>query len=181
MLEIRISKIRFVTKSSNFVFKKKMRKLTKSDIHFDEMSFSFRIIVIILQKIDHLIQKKWLRAVSSIMKKWRKKSISRNEKFESKKWQIIDEILHYENKMYISANAFQKELLRLHHNDSQIEHFDYEKILKLIKRKYFWSKMTADIKEYVIVYSNCVKIKISKHKSYELLQFLSISQKSKQD
>ena len=58
MFEIQISKIRFVTKLSNFVFIKKMRKLTKNDIHFDEMSFNFRIIVIILQKIDHLIKKK---------------------------------------------------------------------------------------------------------------------------
>ena len=41
--------------------------------------------------------------------------------------------------------------------------------------------MIADIKKYVIVCSNCVKIKIFKHKSYELLQFLSISQKLKQN
>ena len=33
----------------------------------------------------------------------------------------------------------------------------------------------------MIVYSNCVKIKIFKYKSYELLQFLLISQKSKQN
>ena len=39
--------------------------------------------------------------------------------------------------MYIFADAFQKKLLRLHHDDSQIEYFDYKKILKLIKRKYF--------------------------------------------
>ena len=55
MFEIQISKIRFATKSSNFVFIKKMRKLTKNNIYFDKMSFNFRIIVIILQKIDYLI------------------------------------------------------------------------------------------------------------------------------
>ena len=77
--------------------------------------------------------------------------------------------------MYIFVNAFRKKLLRLHHNDLQIEHFDYKKILKLIQRKYFSSKIIADIKKYVIVYLNYVKIKTFKHKSYELLQFLSIS------
>ena len=39
--------------------------------------------------------------------------------------------------MYIFTNVFRKKLLRLHHDDLQIEHFDYDKILKLIKRKYF--------------------------------------------
>ena len=36
---------------------KKMQKVTKNDIYFDEMSFKTRIIIITLQKIDYLIQK----------------------------------------------------------------------------------------------------------------------------
>ena len=85
MFEIQISKIRFTIKSLNFVFIKKIQKLTKNDIYFNEMSFNFRIIVIILQKIDHLIQKKNDFCCFVNNEKTKKKNISRNEKFESKK------------------------------------------------------------------------------------------------
>ena len=82
--------------------------------------------------------------------------------------------------IYFQMN-FKKQLLKFFHDNSQIEHFDYDKILKLMKRKYYWSKITANIKNYVISCSNCVKIKIFKQKSYKLLQSLSISKKTKQN
>ena len=41
--------------------------------------------------------------------------------------------------------------------------------------------MSINIKKYVNICSNCVKTKTFKHKFYDLLQFLSVSKKFKQE
>ena len=38
--------------------------------------------------------------------------------------------------MYIFSNNLKTKLLKLYHDDSQIEHFEFEKTLNFIQRKY---------------------------------------------
>ncbi len=55
--------------------------------------------------------------------------------------------------------------------------FEYEKILELLWRKYWWFNMSKNVKEYVISCTKCFLTKSIRHKFYELLQSLSIYQK----
>ena len=75
---------------------------------------------------------------------------------------------------------FEKKNLKRNHNDSNANHFDFNRILKRIHGKYYWFRMLINIKEYVETCFNCIKTKTFKHQFYNLLQFLSISKKFKQ-
>ena len=89
--------------------------------------------------------------------------------------------------MYLSSNL-KKNVIKSNHDNFLIEHFDVERILKLIQKKYYWSNskrneknieqnrdMRAQIKKYCETCVICKKNKISRHKSYEKLSFFFIS------
>jgi hypothetical protein len=76
---------------------------------------------------------------------------------------------------------FKKEFLKQNHDDLYVDHFEHEKTLNLLKRKYFWNNMNKDVKKYVDTCSICHRIKFVKHKSHDLLQVFSISKSSRQD
>jgi hypothetical protein len=97
------------------------------------------------------------------------------------KWKIENDILHFEEKYYIFSNFLRRELLKQNHDDSHANHFEYEKIFKLLRRKYWWFNMSKNVKKYVISCTKCFLRKSIKHKSYELLQSLSIFQKFKKN
>ena len=59
-----------------------------------------------------------------------------------------------------------------------IEHFDVEKTLKLIQRKYFWLDCAKQTIAYVQTCDVCQRIKASRHKSYNELTSLFIFKKS---
>jgi hypothetical protein len=88
-----------------------------------------------------------------------------------------NDILHFEKRYYILSNFLWKELFKQNHDDSHANHFEYEKIFELLRRKYWWFNMSRNVKEYVISCTKCFLTKSIKHKFYELLQSLSISQK----
>ena len=58
MLKIRISKIRFATKLLTLMTRQQIRNTAKNDAFFAEILFNLRIIIIILQQFDQLMQKK---------------------------------------------------------------------------------------------------------------------------
>ena len=100
------------------MFIKKIRKTMKNKIHFDKVSFDFRIIFNILQKINHFVQKKWFFVISLTTTKRESKNMTSKMKFEkNKKWHINENILYYEKKLYIFSNKFKIKLMRLHHDD----------------------------------------------------------------
>ena len=68
-----------------------------------------------------------------------------------------------------------------HHDDLNAEHFEYHRTLQLLRKKYHWVKMTEDVKQYVTSCDMCFSAKTTRHKSYELLQFFSISEESRRD
>jgi hypothetical protein len=83
------------------------------------------------------------------------------------KWNIQEEILCYEDKWYISLSFLRRALLQQNHDDSQARHFEYIRILELLRRKYYWSEMSNDVKEYVETCSTCHRIKIVRYKSFD--------------
>ena len=104
-----------------------------------------------------------------------------NAKTNTDNWKIQENILRYKNKWYISFDFLKKEFLKRNHDDLNANHFKFKRILKIIHRKYYWFRMLINIKKYVDICLNCVKTKTFKHKFYNLLQFLSISKKFKQE
>ena len=54
------------------------------------------------------------------------------------KWKNKNDILWYENRLYLSK-ILRIDVIARHHDDSLTSHFDTKKILKLIRRKCYWS------------------------------------------
>ncbi len=129
-----------------------------------------------MQNFDQLAQYKTTQTASSITEKAR---FERDSK--EKKWKMKNDILHFEEKYYIFANFLWRELFKQNHDYSHTKHFEYEKILELLRRKYWWSNMSKNVKKYVISCIKCSLTKLIKHKFYELLQSLSIFMKFKKN
>ena len=175
-----------------------------------DASIEFRIIITNLQKINIFAQQRWFYAVhSTSMKRNNFEIISisidfaiqnlkqnnamnandfikfdidlQNAKTDTDNWKIRKNILCYKNKWYISFDFLKKKILKRNHDDSNANHFEFKRILKIIHKKYYWFRMSINIKEYVDICSNCVKTKTFKHKFYDLLQFLSVSKEFKQE
>jgi hypothetical protein len=72
-------------------------------------------------------------------------------------------------------------LFKQNHNDFHARHFEYEKILKLLRKKYWWSNMSKNVKKYVVSCTKYSLTKLIKHKFYELFQSLSIFMRFKKN
>ena len=165
-----------------------------------DISIELRIIITILQKIDFLAQKRWFHATrltwmkrnefkvtkisidSTIQNLKQSDAINTNDsmkldidlqnaKTNTNNWKIQENIFCYKNRWYISFDFLKREFLRQNHDDSNANHFDFKRILKIIHRKYYWLRMSINIKEYVEICFNCVKTKTFKYKFYHLLYF----------
>jgi hypothetical protein len=97
------------------------------------------------------------------------------------KWKMKNDILHFEERYYILSNFLRRKLFKQNHDDFHANHFEYEKILELFRRKYWWLNMSKNVKEYVISCTKCFLTKSIKHKFYELFQSLSILQQFKKN
>ncbi len=105
-----------------------------------------------------------------------------NVDFDSSfKWNIENDLLRWENKWYILSKLFKREFLKQNHDDSYADHFEHERILDLLKRKYFWNNMSKNVKKYVDTCSTCHRVKLVKHKSHDLLQSFFIFERSRQN
>jgi hypothetical protein len=166
---------------------------------FNASFLKLRIVLFILQKSDSFAQR-----VRSFVEKASMKHDKESENMKrldsdknddvvsscnhknvdldsSFKWNIENDLLRWEDKWYISSRLFKRKLLKQNHDDSYADHFEHERTLDLLKRKYFWNNMSKDVKEYVDICSTCHRIKLVRHKSHDMLQSLSIFEKSRQD
>ena len=101
----------------------------------------------------------------------------------SSNWNNTNEILKYQDKLYLST-IIQFDLLIWNHDNSLTNYFEIEKTLELFKRKYYWSdfKKKANIfseikqfvKEYCELCAICKKSKTLRYKLYEKFRFLLI-------
>ena len=81
--------------------------------------------------------------------------------------------------MFVFENlTIRKKLICKNHDDSLIEHFNAEKTLKLLQKKYYWLVYEKQIKKYVRFYNICQRKKILRHKLYEKLNSLLAFKKS---
>ena len=94
---------------------------------------------------------------------------------------IKNDIFCWKNKWYIFSNLLKRKLLKQNHDDFYAKHFDYNKIFDLIKKKYFWTDINKNVKQYVEFCMTCRKIKTVKHRFYEFLNFLFMSENSRKN
>ena len=96
------------------------------------------------------------------------------------KWTVdVDDFFRYENRLYVfNEKSIRVELLKRHHDDVLTNHFDVIKTTKLFNRKYYWFDITKYVKNYVEICDICQKTKTSRHRSYDVMQFLFMSIRS---
>jgi C4-dicarboxylate-specific signal transduction histidine kinase len=195
------SKLRLknIADNENLASRKWIKNVSNKKATFSASFLKLRIVLFILQQSDSFAQRVWSFVEKASMKHDKKnENVERhdsikNDDVESNiirkkvdldfffKWNIENDLLRWKNKWYIFSNLLRKEFLKQNHDDSYVDHFEHEKTLNLLKRKYFWNNMSKDVKKYVDSCSTCHRVKFVRHKFYDLLQTLSISENSRQD
>ena len=67
-----------------------------------------------------------------------------------REWHVKKKLLYFFHVIYVFEKvALKTKLLRLHHDDFLASHFKVKKTRVLMQRKFYWFKMTRNIKEYV--------------------------------
>jgi len=85
-------------------------------------------------------------------------------------------LLYHKNKIYIlSDEVIKNELIKLHHDDVLAEHYEVDRIINLLFRKYYWVNIMNNVQEYVALCAVCLRIQVSRHCLYDELQLLSLS------
>jgi hypothetical protein len=120
-----------VEETENTVSKEAIKKIALKDINFTKSSIELRIVLKILQKSDQFAQKRMTQVVQIINVNAR---FDDDSKINKKK--VKNDILHFEKRYYILSNLLRRELLKQNHDDSHASHFECEKILELLRRKY---------------------------------------------
>ncbi len=93
-----------------------------------------------------------------------------------------NKILYHDNQLWVLFNELlQMNLIREMHDQSSVDHSDILRTVKVIKRNYYWSFMRKTINQYIWNCYICQRLKISRNKSNNLLQSLSISEQRWQD
>jgi hypothetical protein len=188
-----------VADSEDLAFREWIKNVSSKKATFSASFLKLRIVLFILQQSDSFAQR-----VRSFVEKASMKHDKKNESVErhdsikrddvesnitrkkidldfSFKWNIENDLLRWKNKWYVLSNLLKKELLKQNHDDSYVDHFEHEKTLNLLKKKYFWNNISKNVKKYVDSCSTCHRIKFVRHKSHDLLQAFSISKNFKQN
>ena len=90
---------------------------------------------------------------------------------------IVKKLLLFQELIYV-LSATRKKVIEQHHNDALTEHFEIDKIMKLIFRNYYFLQMRQKVKKHIQQCEQCQKSKLKQHKSYKKLQSLNISNES---
>jgi len=84
------------------------------------------------------------------------------------------EMIKYNESLYISEDlSVKEELLKHHYDDSLVKHFDADKINELLNCKYNWKSIIKDVKEYINTCNICQRVKMKHYLSYNELRSLS--------
>ena len=65
--------------------------------------------------------------------------------------------------------ALRSEILKQNHDDPLAGHFGRNRILELIRRKYYWPHISQEVKDYVAGCDTCQRSKAPRHKPYGML------------
>ena len=86
-----------------------------------------------------------------------------------------DEILYYDDKLWISIDMFLLiDFLKKIHESSISNHLEFNRMKNLLRRDYYWSNMRKVIRQYIFNCHECQRIKIFKNRKNELFIFLII-------
>ncbi len=84
------------------------------------------------------------------------------------------EMIKYNESLYVSENlSVREKLLKHHHDNLLMRHFDADKINELLDCKYYWKSMIKNVKEYINTCDICQRVKMKHHLSYDELKSLS--------
>ncbi len=171
-----------------------VEKITIMNDVFVSRFLKLRIAFLALQKNDQLAQRMRFHCVESQLMKCsfeNKNENDSNAEMQSQSeddataqricrdWRLDDDLLCFKNAWYVLAELMRRLLLKQNHDDFHASHFDVKRTLELLKRKYYWSAMSQDVKKYVNACFACHRIKTIKHKSFEQLQSIFMLKKSR--
>ena len=61
---------------------------------------------------------------------------------------IMKKLLLFQELIYVSS-AIRKKMIEQHHNNVLTEHFEIDKMMKLIFRNYYFSQMRQKVKKHI--------------------------------
>ena len=112
-----------------------------------------------------------MKAQLKVLKK-RRNCVERN-------WHLKKKLLYFFYVIYVFEEiALKTKLLRLHHDDFLANHFKIKKIRVLMHRKFYWFKITNNIKKYVKNCNMCQRTKTSHHRFYDEFSSFFVSTRS---
>jgi len=83
------------------------------------------------------------------------------------------EMIEYNESLYVSEDfSVREELLKRHHDDLLVKHFDANKISKLLDCKYYWKSIIKNVKKYIDTCDICQRVKMKRHLLYDELRSL---------
>ena len=90
-------------------------------------------------------------------------------------WKNIDDVIYYNSKIYIlQISALCNAVISQFHDDVFTDHFRKSKTAELMHQFYDWSDAVQNVQCYCHNCVECQKVKSAHHKSYELLNSLSV-------
>ncbi len=99
------------------------------------------------------------------------------EDIKLKNCRVQNEILYKDSQLWVSFNELlQMNLIRKMHDQLSINHLNILRMMKIIKRNYYWSFMQKTVDRYIWNCYVCQWSKTSRNKSNNLLQSLLISE-----
>jgi hypothetical protein len=96
-----------------------------------------------------------------------------------KKFEMIENTLFFKKKLWIlESNELKLNIIREIHDQFVSKHSSIRRTCKYLHKWYYWSQTKQSIKRYIRNCHICKRSKISRNKYFELLNFLSISNRS---
>jgi hypothetical protein len=96
-----------------------------------------------------------------------------------KKFEMIEDTLFFKKKLWVSEfDQLKLNIIREIHDQSVFEHSDIRRTCKYLNKWYYWSQVKQSVERYVRNCHICRRFKASRDKYSELLNSLSISDRS---
>ena len=90
-------------------------------------------------------------------------------------WQEIDDVVHYNSKVYVLQNpTLHNVVISQYHDDVFAGHFGKSRTAELMQQSYDWPGAVRDVQCYCYDCVECQKVKSSHHKLYRLLNLLPV-------
>lgn len=102
---------------------------------------------------------------------WSKKPVN---KTTISQWHMKDDVLCFCGCWYVPPGLLRHEILKLYYNDLFAGHIGHVCTLELLEHKFYWPKMTSEVRNYCGSCLNCRHAKTLQHKPYGKLQLLSM-------